>query len=146
MLLDGLPRPYLRLPSSIYLQTTCPVAISLPAFIVFNMLLEAIEEETPYRLFSTDKRTNIYDTGDGPVDGDNASFSTRYSYSTNDTMSNNVGAGRVLGNFYGKAGKRLERVLGGIAHRAGFGPDAIYQKVQTLYLEDWKTDSRKGEI
>lgn len=87
------------------------------------MLLEAIEEETPYRLFSTDKRTNIYDTGDGPVDGDNASFSTRYSYSTNDTMSNNVGAGRVLGNFYGKAGKRLERVLGGIAHRAGFGPD-----------------------
>lgn len=68
-----------------------------------------------------------------------------FSHSTNSTASNLVGPGRVLGNFYSVTGRRLERALGGIAHRAGFGPEAIYERISTLYLEDWKKDGKKGE-
>lgn len=82
--------------------------------------------------------TNMY--GEPSSDGTSV-----FSYSTNSTASNLVGPGRVLGNFYSVTGRRLERALGGIAHRAGFGPEAIYERISTLYLEDWKKDGKKGE-
>lgn len=64
---------------------------------------------------------------------------------TNSTTSNLIGPGRVLGNFYSSAGKRLERALGDIAHKAGFGLEAIYQKILNLCLEDWRTNNEKGK-
>lgn len=72
-------------------------------------------------------------------------ISSIFSYSTNSTASNLPGPGRVLGNFYSSTGKRLERTLGDLAHKAGFGPEAIYQQISTLYREDWKTDVKIGE-
>lgn len=74
---------------------------------------------------------------------DDASFS---SHSTSSTTSNLIGAGRILGNFYSFTGKRLEKRLGDIAHRAGFGPEAIYQTIRALYSENWKSDKKKGEV
>lgn len=45
--------------------------------------------------------------------------------STNDTASNLPGPGRTLDRFYQYAGRKLERAIGQIAHRAGFdGPYA----------------------
>lgn len=74
---------------------------------------------------------------------DDASFS---SYSTNSTTSNLIGVGRTLGNFYSFTGKHLEKRLGDFAHRAGFGPEAIYQTIRALYSENWKNDKKKGEV
>ena len=52
--------------------------------------------------------------------------------STNYTESGRIGPGRTLGIFYDYAGRRLERVVGRVAHKAGFGPQATYLKMQEL--------------
>lgn len=69
-----------------------------------------------------------------------------FSHSTNSTVSNLVGTGQVLGNVYSYTGKRLERALGDIAHRVGFGPEAIYVKICSLGWEDWIRDDEKGNV
>ena len=56
-------------------------------------------------------------------------------YSTNYTMSNLVGPGRVLGNLYSSLGRRLERSIGASAHKAGYGPTATYEAI----LQDYET-------
>ena len=61
-------------------------------------------------------------------------------FSTNYTMSNNIGTGRVLGNLYSYAGRHLERTVGLLAHRAGLGPNATYEKIRAIYDSD---DSHK---
>ena len=61
-------------------------------------------------------------------------------FSTNYTMSNNIGTGRVLGNLYSYAGRRLEKTIGLLAHRAGLGPNTTYEKIQAIYDSD---ESRK---
>ena len=63
--------------------------------------------------------------------------------STNDTASNLPGPGRLLGNAYSYAGRRLERVVGVVAHKAGFGPNAVYQKIQELNKIGWRNDEKK---
>lgn len=68
---------------------------------------------------------------------------TSYS-STNDTRSNLPGPGRVLGNFYSYAGRNIERAAGIIAHKAGFGPEAVYSKILDLYQTKWENDENKS--
>lgn len=67
-----------------------------------------------------------------------------FSHSTNSTASNLVGAGRTLGSLYSSTGRRLEKTMGNIAHKAGLGPEAIYQRISALDVEDWKRDDEKG--
>lgn len=74
---------------------------------------------------------------------DNLSIST---YSTNATAPNLPGTGRVLGNLYESSGKRLERALGDIARKAGFGPEAVYEKIVVLSQGDWTNDDKKGNV
>lgn len=76
-----------------------------------------------------------------PID-DNSSI---FTHSTNSTVSNLVGTGRVIGNLYSFTGKRLERALGDIAHRVGLGPEAVYEKICALSQDDWRRDNEKGE-
>ena len=86
------------------------------------------------------------DSQDEDIYGDTKSVSSSTSlFSTNYTMSNLVGAGRVLGNFYSFAGRRLERTVGTIAHRAGFGPSATYEKIRQAYHTSWRGEKDKGE-
>lgn len=77
----------------------------------------------------------------GVLPTDNVSI---FSHSTNSTASNLVGAGRILGSLYSSTGRRLEKSMGNIAHKAGLGPEAIYQRISALDVEDWKRDSEKG--
>ena len=64
--------------------------------------------------------------------------------STNYTESGLIGPGRTLGIFYDYAGRRLERVVGRVAHKAGFGPQATYLKMQELLSTEWKVDDNKS--
>lgn len=114
-------------------------------YIQFTMPFPIIDEETVLDSFSTtnyESRPLGHDTIYGASSDDTPSI---LSHSTNSTASNLPGPGRVLGNFYRVTGRRLERTLGDLAHKAGFGPEAIYQQISTLYLEDWKIYGKKGE-
>lgn len=104
------------------------------------MPLQRIDEDSPLESYST-TRTLGYRAIHGAPTDDNLSVS---GHSTNSTVSNLVGTGRVIGNVYNFAGKRLERRLGDVAHRAGFSPEAVYEKICSLYREDWKMDGKKG--
>ena len=64
---------------------------------------------------------------------DTQSVTSSSFYSSNYTMSNLVGPGRVLGNLYSSLGRRLERSIGASAHKAGFGPSATYEKIQEYF-------------
>lgn len=77
----------------------------------------------------------------GVLPTDNVSI---FSHSTNSTASNLVCAGRILGSLYSSTGRRLEKSMGNIAYKAGLGPEAIYQRISALDVEDWKRDSEKG--
>lgn len=63
---------------------------------------------------------------------------TVYSYfstwSTNYTMSNLIGPGRLLGNLYSKAGASLEERLGRLVDRAGIGG---YAKAKAILGDDY---------
>ncbi|KLO14325.1 hypothetical protein SCHPADRAFT_318869 [Schizopora paradoxa] len=76
------------------------------------------------------------------------SYSYFSTYSTNYTMSNLVGPGRLLGNLYSKAGSSLERRLGKLAYRAGIGGHAkaeAYMLHGSLYLLIESDDPMKWE-
>ena len=62
-------------------------------------------------------------------------------YSTNYTETGLVGAGRTLGILYSYTGRRLEKAVGRVAHRAGLGPHATHLKIQQLLRTEWKTDN-----
>ena len=64
-------------------------------------------------------------------------LSTRY------TETSLIGAGRTIGILYSSAGRRLERVVGNVAHKAGYGPQATYLKIQELIRTEWKVEIRK---
>ena len=66
--------------------------------------------------------------------------------STNYTETGLIGPGRTLGIFYSYAGRRLERVVGKVAHKAGYGPQATYLKIQELLRTEWKVDDKKSRI
>ena len=87
---------------------------------------------------------------DGDDDGGRDYRSNRYTFtfysSTNDTASNLPGPGRLLGNAYSYAGRRLERAVGVVAHKAGFGPNAVYQRIQELNQIGWKNDEKKRTL
>lgn len=52
--------------------------------------------------------------------------------SSNETMDNLPGPGRVLGNFYTSAGRRLENEIGRVAVRLGCGPHIAARKIQEI--------------
>ncbi|KLO14326.1 hypothetical protein SCHPADRAFT_318909 [Schizopora paradoxa] len=65
------------------------------------------------------------------------------SWSTNYTMSNLVGPGRLLGKLYSRAGSSLERGIGKLAYRAGLGSQAKAEsllqgtsKITSLMMSD----------
>ena len=64
-------------------------------------------------------------------------------FSTNYTMSNLPGAGRVLGNFYSFAGRQLEKTIGIVAHKAGLGPAAAYKRIRNLSCEHWRANENE---
>lgn len=66
--------------------------------------------------------------------------------STNATCSDNPGPGRVLDNLFQFLGRKLELAVGKLAHKAGYGPDALSKKlaeevVQSIkeWEEKWKS-------
>lgn len=71
-------------------------------------------------------------------------------YSTNDTQSNLIGTGRVLGNAYSYAGRRLERAISIIAPKFGLTPrpDILYWKIQELCSMDagWMNDEKNSKL
>ena len=66
--------------------------------------------------------------------------------STKYTETGLIGAGRTIGILYSSAGRRLERVVGNVAHKAGYGPQATYLKIQELIRTEWKVDDKKSKI
>ena len=78
---------------------------------------------------------NFLLSSDEMSDAQSASSSSLYS--TNYTMSNLVGPGRVLGNLYSSLGRRLERSIGASAHKAGFEPSTAYKKIQDCCETAW---------
>lgn len=59
------------------------------------------------------------------------------STSSNATMSSIAGAGRTLGKFlFRPGGKAVEKALGVIAQRAGFGPIAVADRMTRLIEEE----------
>lgn len=50
-------------------------------------------------------------------------------YFTNATADNLPGPGRLLGKAYMYLGLRLQQALGTVAHRAGLGPAAAYERI-----------------
>lgn len=64
---------------------------------------------------------------------DDASLSSgEFSMSTNYTMSNLPGTGRILDKLYRTGGRKLERLLGRLAQRAGYGPVAVSLRIRQL--------------
>ena len=53
------------------------------------------------------------------------------------TMSNLPGAGRTLGNLYSKWGFALEESLGIFAHKRGFGPEAVADRISQNLQNRW---------
>lgn len=65
--------------------------------------------------------------------------STHLSVDSNETASNLVGPGRVLGLAYDAAGRGLEKHLNSLANRFGYGPGATVQRIKSrwsIYLQD----------
>lgn len=67
-------------------------------------------------------------------------YSYSSTFSTNYTMSNLPGPGRLLGNIFSKAGSSLEHGLGKIAYRAGVG---AYAKLEDLRQETHRHSTQK---
>ena len=87
-------------------------------------------------------------TDDGPNNDniDIQSVTNSSLYSTNYTMSNLVGQGRVLGNLYSYTGRNLEIFSSRAAHKAGFGPTATYEKIEQLYRSGWTYSGSTSEF
>ncbi|KLO10510.1 hypothetical protein SCHPADRAFT_515150 [Schizopora paradoxa] len=75
---------------------------------------------------------------------DDVTFSYTSTFSSNYTMSNRIGAGRVLGNLYSKAGLSLEKGLTNLAVRTGVGDYAkfVSDAVEGMFKSE---DPRKHE-
>ena len=65
-------------------------------------------------------------------------------FSTNYTMSNLIGAGRTLGLLYSRAGRAFEKSAAFVAEKAGYGPQAIYNKL--LVSTRTSTKDEPGEL
>ena len=78
-------------------------------------------------------------------DSDALTITNTSVFSTNYTMSNLPGAGRVLGNFYSFAGRQLERTIGIVAHKAGLGPAAAYKRLRNSSCELWRANENECE-
>lgn len=64
---------------------------------------------------------------------DDASLSSEsFFMSTNYTMSNLPGTGRILDKLYRAGGRKVERCLGRLAQRAGYGPDAVSLRIRQI--------------
>lgn len=55
--------------------------------------------------------------------------------SSTETADNLPGPGRLLGNLYTGAGRRLEDEFGRIAALMGYGPNAMSMKIQKLLMD-----------
>ena len=88
--------------------------------------------------------TPTYPLNDEDIRIETLSIVPTSDFSTNYTESGIIGAGRTLGIFYSSAGRKFERAVGRVAHKAGFGPQATYSKIQDLVRIDWKTDKNKS--
>lgn len=55
------------------------------------------------------------------IQREDITYTYKSTWSTNYTMSNLEGAGRILGKLYSRTGLALERSLGSLAYRAGIG-------------------------
>lgn len=64
-------------------------------------------------------------------------------FSTNYTMSNVIGAGRTLGGLYSRTGRAFERYLALAAHKAGYGPQAVYNKLLVTKESRIRNESRE---
>ena len=107
--------------------------------------LQAIPEDSSLFEFdndASDNRANLWERSNALSSDNYSSIST---FSTNYTMSNLIGAGRTLGNLYSSAGKKIEHTLNRAAHRAGYGPDAIYQKLLNLRFKTLVTKHEMGK-
>lgn len=62
-------------------------------------------------------------------DGGTLAYSYASAWSTNYTMSNLPGTGRLLGNLYSRAGSSLERGIGSLANLTGLGGYAKAKEV-----------------
>ena len=65
-------------------------------------------------------------------------------FSTNYTETGLVGTGRTLGILYIHVGRRLEKAVSRVAHKAGLGPHATFLRMQELFRTEWKTDDNKS--
>ena len=81
--------------------------------------------------YCTDERCRHRDNADSILPMDAMSI-----YSSElETASNRTGAGRGLGQVYSALGSRLERSIGQLAHKMGFGPRAAAETVLMCYFE-----------
>ncbi|KLO10505.1 hypothetical protein SCHPADRAFT_515012 [Schizopora paradoxa] len=75
---------------------------------------------------------------------DDVSYSYASTWSTNYTMSNLEGAGRIIGNLYSRAGSSLEKGLGSLAYRARLGSYAKLKNHSPLDVFD-SEDTKEHE-
>lgn len=66
------------------------------------------------------------------VDVNDSSGSDTIADSSFMTLSNNPGAGRTIGLAFSFVGRNIERCLGNLADRAGFGPVAVYLDLERI--------------
>ena len=79
---------------------------------------------------------------DVPIHVETFSIAHTSELSTNYTETGLIGTGRTLGILYSYAGRRLERAVGRVAHRAGLGPHATFIKMQELLQISWEEDEK----
>lgn len=85
--------------------------------------------------------------GYGPHAQIHAPCSSAETIDSTETMSNNPGAGRNLGNFYGIVGKRLNNGMSMVAVLLGYGPRATAVRIYRLLLdEDIGPSSREKKV
>ena len=85
--------------------------------------------------------------GYGPSAQIRAPCSSADTIDSTETMSNNPGAGRNLGNFYSIVGKRLNNGMSMVAVRLGYGPRATAVRIHRLLLdEDIGPSSRERKV
>ncbi|KLO10087.1 hypothetical protein SCHPADRAFT_892612 [Schizopora paradoxa] len=88
------------------------------------------------------------------IEHDSSDSSTVHSYfstwSTNYTMSNLPGPGRIVGNIISRAGSSLERGLGKVAHRASVGKNSRaisnLQQLCPWYFDEYMTQVQKEKV
>lgn len=74
------------------------------------------------------------------AESDCTSEYTYTDHSSNWTMSNLPGTGRIIGQYYSRGGRVLERVFGRMAAKSGKGPDAIAERMYRRAGDDFFLD------